>query len=290
MINMNGVGVKNNSYQVSVSEVAFGSSEIKIKGRVFMPAIDGSMPGIVLCHGFGTDLRTVEASARIIAGKGIAVLVFDFRGHGESGGIADENLVNDVIDAWNFLLSYPGINRKRVGLAGHSMGAMAAILAARQVKPRALIALSCPPEFDCDFSRISSEMPFELIKEDKEVREYPRDGSLPWVKGIASIISRLWMRMAGYKVRVNWSRFFQIFSGAKLTTAIKDLRDDCSMLFVHCMGDNIAPYSTAVELYEMAQGSKTLLLSAGGFHSTPLLAGRLRRDWTEWTANALRSI
>jgi hypothetical protein len=37
-------------------------------------------------------------------------------------------------------------------------------------------------------------------------------------------------------------------------------------------------------------GPKEILVSQGGFHSTPLLAGSVRRSWTDWTAYTLRSL
>ncbi|MDD5313055.1 MAG: alpha/beta fold hydrolase [Dehalococcoidia bacterium] len=289
MINISELGTRNENIEITVTDVTFGIGEVKLNGRLLYPEVTGEVPGVVLCHGFGTNYRTVEQPARMIAGYGIAVLIFDFRGHGKSDGFVDENIVGDVIDAWNFLSGCPGIDKERIGLAGHSMGALAAILASREIKPRALIALSCPPEIDGDISRLSFEVPLELLKEQKMINEYPRDGSLPWVKGLAGIISQVWMRVAGYKVRVDWSKFFNIFSRAKLSTAIKEL-EDCAMLFVHCTGDSIAPCRTAVALYETAEGPKELLLAEGGFHSTPLLAGRIRNDWTEWMANTLRSL
>ena len=149
-----------------------------------------------------------------------------------------------------------------------------------------MIAISCPPEINGDISKLSFEVPVELMEEDRPVMEYPRDGSLPWVKGFAGLLSQFWMRVAGYRVRVNWSRFFNIMGRARLSAVIRELRD-CAILFVHCDGDSIAPYTTAVALYETARGPKGILLSEGGFHSTPLLAGRVRRDWTDWTANTL---
>jgi pimeloyl-ACP methyl ester carboxylesterase len=272
--------------EVNVSEVSFGSGEVKLVGRLLYPAIDGKVPGVVLCHGFGTGYRTVESPAHILASKGIAVLIFDFRGHGGSEGIVDEDIVTDVIDGWDFLSAWPGIDNDRIALAGHSMGALAAILAARQVRPMALIAISCPPEINGDISKLSFEVPQDLIQEDSPVMEYPRDGSLPWVKGFSGLISQLWMRVAGYRVRVNWGKFFKVIGRAGLSAVIRELRD-CAILFVHCDGDSIAPYATAVALYETATGPKGILLSEGGFHSTPLLAGRVRRDWTDWTADTL---
>jgi len=289
MINLSELSKYANSFDVGVTEVSFGSGDVKLNGRLLYPEGALNVPGIVLCHGFGTSSRTVEATARILAGKGIAVLIFDFRGHGKSDGIVDENIVADVIDAWNFLNCYPGVDKERLALAGHSMGAMAAILAAHEVKPRALIALSCPPAIDGDVSKLSFEVPLELLEGKQPVREYPRDGSLPWMRGFPALISQVWMRLAGYKVRVDWRQFFNIFKRARLAAIVRDLRD-CAVLFVHCCGDSITPVSTAVALYQTATGPKEILISEGGFHSTPLLAGRVLRDWTDWTANTLWSL
>ncbi len=274
---------------ILASEVHFGSGEIKLTGRVLYPETGKIVPGAVICHGFGGCYRTVEEPARMLAERGIAVLIFDFRGHGKSDGIVDENIVADVVDAWNFLSGYPGVDSGRMALAGHSMGAMAAILAAREIGPQALIALSCPPEINGDLSKLTFEVPAGLLDGSRPVMEYPRDGSLPWVKGFAGIVSQVWMRIAGYKVRVDWRKFFNIFSKARLTAVVRDLRD-CAMLFVHCDGDSITPYTTAVALYETAKGPKEILISAGGFHSTPLLAGRVRNSWTDWTVNTLKSL
>jgi pimeloyl-ACP methyl ester carboxylesterase len=289
MMNLSEVNSISDIYNVRTHEVAFGSGDIKLKGRLLYPEGLTDVPGAVLCHGFGTCSRTVEAPAHMLAGRGIAVLIFDFRGHGKSDGIVDENIVEDVVDAWNFMSGCAGIDKERMALAGHSLGAMAAILAAHEVKPRALIALSCPPEINGDISKLNFEVPLELIEKQGHVREYPRDGSIPWVTGLAGIISRLWMQIAGYRVRVDWNKFFHIFSRARLSAIIRELKD-CAVLFVHCEGDAISPAATAVALYETARGPKEILISQGGFHSTPLLAGSVRRNWTDWTAHTLRSL
>jgi pimeloyl-ACP methyl ester carboxylesterase len=288
LMSSNALAKASEVYSVRVSEVVFGSGDIKLTGRLLYPETGKKVPGAVICHGFGTGFRTVESPARMLASRGIAVFIFDFRGHGKSDGIVDDNIIADVVDAWNFLAECPGVDKNRMALAGHSMGALAAIVAAREIKPRALIAISCPPEIDGDLSKLSFEVPSELLEEDVPM-EYPRDGSLPWVRGFAGFVSQMWMCLAGYQVKVDWKRFFHIFSKARLSAAVRELRD-CAMLFVHCDGDSITPYTTAVALYETAMGPKEIQISSGGFHSTPLLAGRVRRNWTDWIVNTLRSL
>lgn len=289
MMNLDELVKTRGRFKITATDVVFGRHGVKLNGRLIRPKTVNKVPGVVLCHGFGSSYRSVESPARMLANSGVAVLIFDFRGHGKSDGIVDENFVADVIAAWVFLRNHPAIDPGRMGLAGHSMGALAAILAAHEVKPRALIALSCPPEIDGDLSRLSFEVPLELISEDKKIMEYPRDGSLPWVTGFSGVVSQMWMRIAGYRVKVNWSKFFKIFSRARLAAVVDELKD-CAMLFVHCSGDSITPCATAVALYNTARGPRQILISSGGFHSTPLLAGRMRRDWTDWVANTLWSL
>jgi len=265
--------------------VTFGNSEVKLAGEILFPNTGYLVPGAVICHGMGSSRHSVEASARILANHGVAVLIFDFRGHGSSDGVLDGNIVADVVDAWHFLSEFSGVDRRRIGLVGHSMGAIAAILATEQVNPHALVALSCPPEQDKKLSEMSSFIPENYIK-DTSVKEYPRDGAFPWLKGPLAVVSHLWMRIAGYRLRVDWQAFFETLKNAKMSTALRELKN-CPILFVHCKGDYLTPYQAALELYEKVKQPKDILLASGGFHSTPLQRGSLRRDWTQWAVSAL---
>ncbi len=87
--------------------VIFGSRDAKLVGKILLPNIGHPVPGAVLCHGLGASYQAVEPSARIMAKHGVASLIFDFHGHGHSGGIFDGNMVGDVIDAWHFLSGFP---------------------------------------------------------------------------------------------------------------------------------------------------------------------------------------
>lgn len=65
-----------------------------------------------------------------MASQGVATLIFDFHGYGFSEGVADGRMVEDIVDAWNVLSQFPEVDKKRMGLIGHSLGAMPAIIAA----------------------------------------------------------------------------------------------------------------------------------------------------------------
>ena len=70
---------------------------------------DSSVPGVVLCHGFGSGQNAVKKSAKMLVKQGIATIIFDFRGHCTSGGVVDGQMADDIIDAWNVLKDMPGL-------------------------------------------------------------------------------------------------------------------------------------------------------------------------------------
>jgi pimeloyl-ACP methyl ester carboxylesterase len=273
--------------------IVFGSHGLRLKGKILLPAEASSnnpVPGAILCHGFGSAFRVMEPAARMIAAQGIASLIFDFRGHGASEGAVDGRLPEDVVDAWNVLCQLPEVDDQRIGIVGHSLGAMSAIMAAGKVsKPRALVALACPPEMDGPLP-VSGDKNFgRWGRELKVIMEYPKHGAFPWMKGIAALICRIWMYLGCFKVRVDWQKFMDIFPQMKMSAVLEKL-DQCSKLFVFCAGDKVTPYRKYATVYETACGPKELILSKGGFHTTPLLPGNLRSQWTNWIVKTLTEI
>ncbi len=249
----------NKEILVGLSElpVTFGSREIKLAGKILLPNVGHPVPGAVLCHGLGASYQAVEPSARIMANHGVASLIFDFHGHGHSGGVFDGNMVGDVIDAWHFLSGFSGVDKKRIALVGHSMGAVAAILASRQINPYTLIALSCPPEPPAS-----------------------------WLAKPIAVAWHLWVYLARYRLHADWQAFFRALTKTKLSLSLRELKN-CPTLFVHCRGDHLTPYQLTMKLYERANRPKDLLLTEGGFHSAPLLSKKLRSRWTQWAVATL---
>jgi pimeloyl-ACP methyl ester carboxylesterase len=273
--------------------IVFGSHGLKLKGKILLPkdvSENEPVPGAVLCHGFGSAYRVMEPSAQIMAAQGIATLIFDFRGHGASEGAVDGKMADDVVDAWNLLSRLPEVDSKRMGLVGHSLGAMSVIMAAERVNnPRALVALACPPETG---NQLQNDEPGKIGRwgqDSKTVVEYPKQGAFPWLNGIATLLCRIWMYLGGFNVRVDWNKFLENFPRMKMSEVLQKL-EDCSKLFVFCEGDKVTPYRKFAFIYETACQPKELLLTKGGFHTTPLLRGNLRSQWTSWTVKALTDI
>ena len=102
-----------------------------------------SYPVILLCHDLGASRSMLLNSAAPLNHAGFPILLFDFRGHGQSGGKGstlgvDERL--DVEGAIAYLRSRNDTVKDRFGVWGIGMGAYAATLAAKD-EP-AIVALA----------------------------------------------------------------------------------------------------------------------------------------------------
>jgi pimeloyl-ACP methyl ester carboxylesterase len=90
-----------------------------------------SLPPIVLAHDLGSDKAALAHLALLLNERGFPLLLFDFRGHGESEwgrttlGLQEKR---DVLGAVDHLAARG--NAQRVGVYGVGLGAFAAVLAA----------------------------------------------------------------------------------------------------------------------------------------------------------------
>lgn len=258
-----------------------------LHGEILIPKGKGPFPGAVLCHGMGADHRAMRPSAQRLARKGVATLTFDFRGHGKSDGIIDGNEARDVIAALKFLRNHPKIDPWRIALVGHSLGAMAVIHAAAELKHlRALVSLSSPSEMNGRAERFLSSLYHKAAQIGSFIFEYPRHGPLPGLGKLEGMISTLWMWLRGYRLYVDWGKSLEIWANLRLSAAFERL-GAFPKLFVHCKGDRAISYQSVLELYRKVAPPKEFFLAEGGFHTTPLLPGRLRRRWVAWLISTL---
>jgi len=256
---------------VSERPITFGSKGIKLNGTIFIPAnADESnrLPGAVMCHGYGGDQTAFENSARALSEEGIITLTFDFRGHGSSTGKLDGSIIEDVMDAWEYLHGRPEVDRKRMGLIGHSMGAFSAILAAGKLnKARVLVALACPGEINNAVARNTGHI------------------ANPLLRYTAILIFKFATLYYNLKVRVEWKKFIEFWPKMQPSQALSGL-EDCSKLFVFCLNDLVSPYNRFLSSYAMASEPKQVMIGAG-HHNTMMEPGSLRTQWQKWVVGAL---
>lgn len=116
------------------------------------PAVGSTAPAIVMAHGLsGTRRDRLGPFAERFAEAGIAALVFDHRGFGDSGGEPDLFHPRRQLDDWRaaigFARAQPGIDPERVATFGSSMGGGNALAAAADDR-RVAAAVSQVPFLD----------------------------------------------------------------------------------------------------------------------------------------------
>jgi fermentation-respiration switch protein FrsA (DUF1100 family) len=110
------------------TRVSFDSGGVELVGYLHGPTnATGKAPSLVMGHGFSGTQDRLFANAERFAGAGFAVLTFDYRNFGESGGeprqvIDIEGQRADWRSAVSWARSRPEIDPDRVALWGSSLG------------------------------------------------------------------------------------------------------------------------------------------------------------------------
>jgi len=117
---------------------------VTLAGTLLMPATKGPHPALVLIHGSTPLVRYYFGAAPYnYAANGIAVLFYDKRGCGESGGKLSgatiETLAADAVAGVKYLKNRKDINPNQIGVDGHSQGGWVAPTAAVMSKDVAFV-------------------------------------------------------------------------------------------------------------------------------------------------------
>jgi dienelactone hydrolase len=131
---------------VKEERITFKNGDIKLGGTLILPATKGRYAVVIVTPGdFGTNRNQLRMWAHNFVGRGIAALVFDSRGAGESTGVVESNsfsdLANDVLVIVQFLKTREDINQKQIGLFGFSNSAWTVSLTASRSKDVSFLIL-----------------------------------------------------------------------------------------------------------------------------------------------------
>ncbi len=180
-------------YPYAEEEVTFENEEQRftLGGTLTLPQGSGPFPAVVLVSGSGSQNRDEEIFGhkpfKVIADdlsrKGIAVLRYDDRGVGASGGSAagatSADNATDARAAIGYLKSREGIDTTRLGIIGHSEGGLIALMIASDMKDLACIVLLAGPavpgktillDQSEHISRLSG-IPEPVIRQNREIMD-----------------------------------------------------------------------------------------------------------------------
>ena len=136
--------------EVTVENKAAG---ITLAGTLTEPETGNPFPAVVLITGSGPENRDEEVFGHkpflvlsdYLTRQGIAVLRYDDRGVGKSGGdsrtATSADLATDAMAAFEYLKTRKDIDPKRIGLLGHSEGGVIAPIVANQAPGVAFVVL-----------------------------------------------------------------------------------------------------------------------------------------------------
>lgn len=138
---------------MKIEKVSFKSEGYRISGILHLPEKE-NLPCVITSHGLLSSKNSEKyiALGEQISREGMAMLRFDFRGIGESGGSEEDKTVSkkiaDLSAAIDFIRSYPGLGN-RIGLLGSSLGGFLSLMkASMDKKIRAIVIWATPLHMD----------------------------------------------------------------------------------------------------------------------------------------------
>jgi pimeloyl-ACP methyl ester carboxylesterase len=144
-------------FPYGAEDVTFDNGAITLAGTLTLPRGAGPFPAVVLITGSGAqdrdetlfDHKPFAVWADALTRRGVAVLRYDDRGVGGSGGGSKDettaDFAGDAAAAVAFLARRPDIDPARIGLMGHSEGGAAAQIAAADGAPIAFLVMIAGP-------------------------------------------------------------------------------------------------------------------------------------------------
>jgi uncharacterized protein len=154
----------NKPYSYHSEDIQFENTKagISLAGTLTLPKKDGVFPAVILISGSGPQNRDEELMGHkpflvlsdYLTKNGIAVLRYDDRGTALSKGdfksATSPDFATDVESAIVYLKTRKEINKKEIGLVGHSEGGLIAPMVASKSKDVAFIVLLAGPGLSGD--------------------------------------------------------------------------------------------------------------------------------------------
>ncbi len=173
--------------------MAFRNGDAVLSGSLLSPQGSGPFPGVILLHGSGAAGRHFyRVFPAHFARNGIAALIYDERGYGESGGRQDQNTLSNMAEdaraGVRFLAEQEIIEADQIGVWGFSQGGrLLPMVAASNNEVAFVIAVSAPG---------ISAGTLDLWQQDQISQE---GGQLAWIRSFALFNSDLRQRIDAWR-------------------------------------------------------------------------------------------
>lgn len=275
------------TYQFDRKDIEFNAEGNILRGWLYLPKVNGNPPPIiVMAHGFGAVKEMhLDKFAEQFASHGMAALVFDYRGLGESEGpIRNEvnplEQIEDYRHAVTFISTLDGIEKDRIGAWGTSYsGGHVLVLAATD--PRIKCVVSQVPAISGSQSA-SRRVPPHLVKnltdtfaEDRILRmkgEHPTMRKIvsnnPEDKVVFSMPDAIEWYLESGRISPHWKnevtlRSVEMSRYYEPGTYISQI-SPTPLLMIVANEDHITPTDLALKAYENALEPKELRIFSGG--------------------------
>ncbi|MBA7651081.1 hypothetical protein ES703_58896 [subsurface metagenome] len=226
--------------------VALEVDGLKIAGQLYLPGGKIPHPTVCLCHGIPAHIpdpsnRGYPVLAERICYQGFAVLIFNFRGTGASGGNLDIlGWTRDLKAAIDYLSALPEVDKFHLSLLGFSGGAAVSVYVASQDKRvSSIVTCACPAEFTF-FTEV--DKPQSIVDHFRSIGAI-RDKGFP-------------------DSAEEWFNGFRLVSPIKYVAGIAPR----PLLLVHGNRDETVEVSQAYKLYDRAGEPKQIVIVDGAEH------------------------
>ena len=227
--------------------VSLEVEDLRLAGHLYLPGGKPPYPTVCLCHGIPAknsdpDDRGYPLLAEMICRHGFAVLLFNFRGTGDSGGNFDIlGWTRDLKAVIDYLSTLPEVDSSRLSLLGFSAGAAVSIyVAAQDRRVSSIAACASPAEFTF-FTEVDDLQPI-----------------IDHFRGIGIIRDKDFPCSAP-----EWLNGFRLISPIKYVAAVAPR----PILLVHGSKDETIDVSHAYRLYDRAGEPKQIIIVNGAGHS-----------------------
>ena len=224
---------------------------ITISGQLYLPAGKTPYPTVCVCHGIPAHTPTpgdrgYPLLAERICREGFAVLIFNFRGTGASGGNLDIlGWTRDLKAVIDYLCALPEVDKSHLSLLGFSGGAAVSVyVASRDSRISCVAACACLAEFTFVTEVDEPQSVIDHFREIGAIRE----------KNFPLSIEE-------------WLNDFRLVRPIKYVAGIAPR----PLLLVHGNKDETVDMSHAYRLYDRAGEPKQIIIVNGAGH-------RLRQD------------